>query len=111
VAQGAKLYAQHCAQCHGANLEGTPDWRKPLPNGSFPPPPHDSSGHTWHHHDATLLNILLSGGDPQFNTTMPAFKGKLTRDEATMILDFIKSKWGKDEREFQWWITATRSVN
>jgi len=42
---------------------------------------------------------------------MPAFKDQLTRDEAMMILDFIKSKWGKDEREFQWWITATRSVN
>ena len=30
---GEKLYAQHCAVCHGANLEGQPDWRKKLPNG------------------------------------------------------------------------------
>lgn len=29
VAQGATLYAQNCAECHGANLEGAPDWKKP----------------------------------------------------------------------------------
>jgi len=34
VARGAVLYAQHCAACHGANLEGAPDWKKRLLDGS-----------------------------------------------------------------------------
>jgi mono/diheme cytochrome c family protein len=38
---------------------------------------------------------------------MPAFGERLSEDETTAILDFIKSKWGREEREFQWWITAT----
>jgi len=46
VAQGKVLYEQTCASCHSANLEGMPDWKKTLPDGSLPPPPHDSTGHT-----------------------------------------------------------------
>lgn len=107
VAQGPTLYAQNCASCHGANLEGVPNWKKTLPDGSLPPPPHDSSGHTWHHPDALLLRIIADGGDPAFNSRMPAFKDKLTEDQMRLILDFIKSKWDKDKREFQWWMTAT----
>jgi mono/diheme cytochrome c family protein len=107
VTSGQSLYAQNCAGCHGANLQGVPDWKKPLPDGSFPPPPQDSSGHTWHHPDALILSIIANGGDPAYNSKMPAFKDKLTSDEMAAILDYIKSKWGKNEREFQWWISAT----
>ena len=32
IADG-KLYAGHCASCHGASLEGQPDWKSPLPSG------------------------------------------------------------------------------
>ncbi len=107
VAQGAALYMQNCARCHGANLEGAPDWKRSLPDGSLPPPPHDSSGHTWHHPDSLLLSIIANGGNPAFNSKMPAFKDKLSEEDMAAILEFIKSKWGKDEGEFQWWMTAT----
>ena len=33
LAFGKAVYDQHCASCHGAKLEGQPNWRKPLPNG------------------------------------------------------------------------------
>lgn len=107
VAQGKALYAQYCANCHGTNLEGVANWKKMLPDGSLPPPPHDSSGHTWHHSDALLLRIIADGGDPAFNSKMPAFKGNLTVDQMRLILDFIKTRWDKDKRELQWWLTAT----
>ena len=107
VRQGTALYAQHCAACHGANLVGAPNWKQPLADGSYPPPPHDSSGHTWHHPDSLLLSIVQNGGDPAYNSKMPAFKAKLSAEEMRAVLEFIKSHWGQDEREFQWWITAT----
>lgn len=107
AAQGKILYAQYCANCHGANLEGAPNWKQSLPDGSLPPPPHDSSGHTWHHPDELLISITENGGDPAYDSKMPAFKDQLSRDEITAILEFIKSKWGREEREFQWWITVT----
>jgi mono/diheme cytochrome c family protein len=107
VAWGATLYATHCAQCHGANLEGVSNWKERLADGSLPPPPHDSSGHTWHHPDKVLLEIVRAGGDPASNSKMPAFGDKLSDEDIMAILDFFKSKWGKKEREYQWGVTAT----
>lgn len=108
VAHGESLYTQSCTRCHGANLEGAPDWKRRLPDGSLPPPPHDSSGHTWHHPDSLLVSIIANGGDPADNSKMPAYKEKFHDDQIMAILEFMKSKWGSQEREFQWWITATQ---
>ena len=107
VAAGEKLYTQYCAACHGARLEGAPNWKQPLPTGSYPPPPHDTSGHTWHHPDAQLLQITANGGDPAYNGTMPGFSTIMTVDQMSTIFDFIKSHWGREEREYQWWISVT----
>ena len=106
AAQGEILYAQYCAKCHGANLQGSATWKQPLPDGSLPPPPHDSSGHTWHDSEALLITITANGGDPAYNSKMPPFKDQLGGEEIVAILEFIKSKWGLEEREYQWWITA-----
>src|SRR5689334_20690026 len=51
VERGKLIYDEHCARCHGANLEGQPNWRHRLPSGRMPAPPHDPTGHTWHHSD------------------------------------------------------------
>src|SRR5690606_7280392 len=58
LALGQELYAMHCASCHGADLEGQPDWKLPLPSGRLPAPPHDASGHSWHHPDSLLHRIV-----------------------------------------------------
>jgi mono/diheme cytochrome c family protein len=107
VVKGKKLYAQYCANCHGANLEGAPDWKVRLSDGSLPPPPQDSSGHTWHHADALLAAIIRDGGDPAENLRMPAFRDQLSDDDIRAILAFFKSRWGEEERNFQWWVTTT----
>lgn len=98
VALGTRVYAQHCAACHGAKLEGQPDWRKRLANGRLPAPPHDESGHTWHHTDRLLFAITRNGLVPPhapkgYASDMPAFEGKLSDDEIWAALAFIKSHW------------------
>lgn len=99
VAHGAKIYAEHCAMCHGAKLEGQPNWRQKLPNGRMPAPPHDESGHTWHHGDDVLFGITKEGlrpgkyAPPGYESDMPAFGGKLSDDEIWAVLAFIKSHW------------------
>jgi len=74
--------------------------------GSYPPPPHDDSGHTGHHPDELLQEIVAQGGDPAYNSKRPAFGGTLSPEGIASILDFIKSRWGTEAREFQWWISA-----
>ena len=59
--RGAVVYADYCASCHGANLEGQPNWRSRMPNGKLPAPPHDANGHTWHHPDRQLFAITKYG--------------------------------------------------
>lgn len=66
VALGAKVYAENCAACHGAKLEGQPSWREKLPSGRMPAPPHDESGYTWHHTDEVLFGITKYGVTPKY---------------------------------------------
>ena len=104
LALGEKRYAQHCASCHGANLEGQPDWRKRLPNGRFPAPPHDASGHTWHHPDEVLFGITKHGLVPPYapagyESDMPAFGGKLSDQEIRAVLAYIESRWPPEVRK------------
>lgn len=94
---GERLYQENCASCHGANLEGQPDWRTRLPNGRLPAPPHDASGHTWHHTDRILTDIVKRGTAAivgnGYESDMPGFKEVLTDEEITAIIDYIKSTW------------------
>ena len=98
VSEGGKLYMQHCASCHGRKLEGQPNWRRRQPNGRLPAPPHDESGHTWHHPDRVLFGITKHGLVPPhapkgYESDMPAFGGKLTDEEIWAVLAYIKSHW------------------
>jgi mono/diheme cytochrome c family protein len=106
VVEGERLYAQYCTVCHGAELEGQPSWQQPQEDGSYPAPPHDSSGHTWHHPDELLLDIIAKGGNPAFGSTMPGFEEQLDDGEMRAILEFIKSHWDTELRESQWWISS-----
>lgn len=105
VALGERLYAQHCASCHGPELEGQPNWRKRLPDGRYPAPPHDATGHTWHHDDAYLFETTKRGGQATaprgFASGMPAFAGTLSDEEVWAVLTFIKSRWPPEIRARQ----------
>ncbi|OAP35203.1 cytochrome C [Sinorhizobium glycinis] len=105
VALGKTLYAKRCAACHGVGLEGQRYWKSPLPSGRMPAPPHDASGHTWHHPDGVLFRITkegpaaVVGGD--YQSDMPGFGSIMSDDEIRAVLAFIKSTWPEREREYQ----------
>ncbi len=100
VERGGELYQANCASCHRADLSGAADWKTPDEDGSYPPPPHDSSGHTWHHPDRVLIEIIRDGSDfPQ--SSMPAFADQLTDDDIEAIIEFIKTSWGPQEMAYQ----------
>ncbi len=100
VASGGALYGEHCAACHGAELEGAPAWQEPLDDGTYLAPPHDKTGHTWHHPDALLFAIVKHGGQSQapagFTSTMPGFEGVLDDHDIAAVLSFIQSRWPAD---------------
>ncbi len=104
VRLGEGLYRDHCAACHGANLEGeTPEWQTRNADGYLPGPPHDETGHTWHHPDQLLFDITKYGvaeaaNLPDYSTRMPAYAGILEDEEIIAILSFIKSRWPEEIR-------------
>jgi mono/diheme cytochrome c family protein len=104
VEAGRKLYAEYCASCHGGNLEGQPNWQKRRADGKLPAPPHDDSGHTWHHSDGQIFRITKLGVMavvPDYESDMPGFAGKLSDEQIRAIIVYIKSKWSEPHRKYQ----------
>ncbi|HXF45339.1 MAG TPA: cytochrome c [Burkholderiaceae bacterium] len=103
LAAGRSVYARHCAACHGARLEGQPNWTTRRADGRLPAPPHDDSGHTWHHPMQVLFAITKHGLTPPhapagYESDMPAFGGTLTDEEIWNVLAFIRSRWSVEVR-------------
>lgn len=105
VAEGELLYEQQCAACHGINLEGQPNWRQRNDDGTLPAPPHDATGHTWHHPDQMLFEITKYGTTAfvgeDYKSTMIGFGDKLEDEEIWAVLSYIKSRWPKKIQDAQ----------
>jgi len=106
LALGARIYAANCATCHGVAGEGSEGWRSPGPDGRLPPPPHDTSGHTWHHGDGLLFRIVRDGCDAypesaRDRCAMPAFGDGLSDAEIRAVIEHLKTWWGEEERAYQ----------
>lgn len=110
LTQGKQVYGDYCAACHGANLEGQPNWRQRGVDGLLPAPPHDATGHTWHHPDQQLFEITKLGtaklAGPGYKTTMRGFAEDLSDDQIRTVLEYIKSRWPENIRERQAEITT-----
>lgn len=100
VAQGAEVYQRLCAVCHGANLEGEGNWRERNAQGMLPAPPHDATGHTWHHTDQVLFDLTKFGpqkyAGASYQSDMPAYQDSLSDEDIIAVLSYIKSQWPDD---------------
>ena len=102
IAQGSAIYQQHCAVCHGVNGEGqvptAPFDRDET--GRYTAPPHNETGHTWHHADDLLIEIVHDGGmgQPDLFHEMPAFGEQLTDEQIQAVIIYIKTLWTEDQR-------------
>ena len=109
VENGMALYQEQCAACHGANLEGQANWRTADENGVLPAPPHDETGHTWHHDNQLLFDYVKQGGAASlaargvsgFKSGMEGFEGVLSDDDIWDVLAYIRSTWPRRVQEVQ----------
>ena len=103
VTLGQNIYSENCASCHGVDLEGQENWQKRDDEGYLPAPPHDETGHTWHHPDEYLFLMTKYGIEKiigkKYLNNMPAYKDILTDKEIIAVLSFIKSKWPNQIQE------------
>ena len=105
VTRGEQIYQSKCAVCHGKDLKGQPNWGVKNPDGTYPAPPQDETGHTWEHSDRALFDYIRWGGQENaprgFKSSMPAFNEQLNTEEIWSILAYIKSHWPDETRRRQ----------
>lgn len=106
VEQGQAIYQQQCASCHGKNAEGAPGWPTPAADGLEPAPPQNDSGHTWHHPDRVLYEVIPDGMNdplqPDSPLRMPAWGDKLNDAEIRALVEYFKSLWSAENWQWQW---------
>ncbi len=102
VKQGKQVFKTHCATCHGIKAQGlVTDWRQPMADGSYPPPPLNGSAHAWHHPLSQLKRTIDQGGIP-FGGKMPPFKDKLSEAEKESAIAYFQNFWS--EKIYNAWI-------
>ena len=103
VKMGEKVYLEQCASCHGVNLEEQVGWQDTMVDGMRLAPPHDKSGHTWHHPDEILFNLTKYGFQAMisddYKVSMPVYDGILSDKEIIASLSYIKSTWPEEVTE------------
>lgn len=101
--EGEGIYNAECASCHGKKLEGQANWQTRGADGKLPAPPHDSSGHTWHHSTEQLFAIVKFGLVPPnapegYRSDMPAYGNKLSDRQIGNVLLYIENQWPAEIR-------------
>ena len=100
IVRGGKLYQQHCAECHGTQAEGAPNWQQPGPDGKWPPPALNGTAHAWHHPMAILKRVIRDGTQ-KLGGNMPPWGDKLSEQEIEDIIAWFQAKW-PDELYAAW---------
>ena len=103
-ARGKIIYESYCVSCHQVNLSGAENWKRLDDDGHRKAPPLNGTGHTWHHDDATLHNIIKYGLAKivkNYEGKMIGFGDKMSDKQIDSVLSYIKSHWEDEIYERQ----------
>ena len=104
IAKGKIAYQNNCSSCHKANLAGAKNWKELDEDGHRKAPPLNGAGHSWHHDDATLYDVIKYGLVKlvkNYQGKMLGFEDKLKDDDIDSVLAYIKSFWPNDKYQRQ----------
>ncbi len=94
IARGAELYAQHCAQCHGPQAQGHPDWQTPSDGSFAAAPPLNGTGNDWKRNRGELVAVIKDGVVRKDGVlVMPAWKQRLSERDIDDIIVWFQSQW------------------
>ena len=99
IIRGKIIYENNCVSCHQVNLVGAENWKGLDEDGHRKAPPLNGTGHTWHHDDATLHNIIKYGLAKlvkNYEGKMLGFEDNLKDKDIDSVLSYIKSFWPDD---------------
>lgn len=91
--RGARLFQEHCAQCHGPEAQGHPDWQTP---GVVAAPPLNGTGNDWKRSHTELVGVIQNGASRNGVSVMPAWKGRLSEPEIADVVAWFQALWPPD---------------
>lgn len=93
---GGARFAQHCAQCHGPDAQGHPDWQTPSDGTFTAAPPLDDSGNAKRRTKQELTMTIKRGVRKDGLDIMPAWGGRLSDAEIEAVIAWFQSLWSPD---------------
>jgi mono/diheme cytochrome c family protein len=96
ISRGARLYQEHCAQCHGPEAQGHPDWQTP---GVAAAPPLNGTGNDWKRKKPELVAAIKEGIKRKGEPMHPDWKGRLNNEEIEDIITWFQALWPADVYE------------
>ena len=92
VDTGKAVFDAYCASCHGAGAAATSEWRKPMADGRYPPPPLNGTAHAWHH-PRDAMRLQINQGGAKLGGWMPPMGGVLSDEQVDGAIAYIQSLW------------------
>jgi len=91
--RGVRLFQEHCAQCHGPEAQGHPDWRNPQVAAA---PPLNGTGNEWKRRKQDMIAVIRNGAQRHGEPVMPAWKGRLSDQEIEDVIAWFQALWPAD---------------
>lgn len=93
IANGAKLYQENCAQCHGPEAQGHPDWERGRKEGFAAAPPLNGTGTEVKLSQAQMIHIIRNGVTRDDALVMPAWQGRVADRDLEDIIAWYQALW------------------
>ena len=108
VARGARLFQENCAQCHGPQAQGHPDWQRAREEGYAAAPPLNGTGTDVKLTRERMVEVIRKGAKRMDVMVMPAWKGRVDDDQIMDIISWYQALWPADA--YQQWRRANAPV-
>ena len=96
ISRGAAVFQRNCAECHGPEAQGHPDWGSTATGQKkayVVAPPLNGAGVTWKRSRQDIKNIIKQGVIKENVPVMPAWKGRVDEQELDDVVTWFQALW------------------
>ena len=104
IARGARLFQEKCAQCHGPEAQGHPDWERGRKEGFAAAPPLNGTGTDILLSRPRMMEIIRNGVKHEGVPVMPSWAGRVSDQDVVDVITWYQALWPADT--YQKWRRA-----
>jgi len=96
ISRGARVYQENCAQCHGPEAQGHPDWRHAKQQGYAAAPPLDGTGPVAGMKKSQIVAVIKNGVKYNGQPVMPGWNGRVSDQDIDDVITWFQALWPSD---------------